>query len=635
MARNSHLRNGRQARWLAPLALFLAALGSMPSALAAPASPWPEAPYSYFASNTRLPALLSEFASGFSLGAEVAPGVEGSVNGRFSARSPGEFLSRLGAMYGFSWYVQGGVLHVDRAADQQVRSLPLPSGVGPVRQVLVDLGVVDTRFGWSELPSQGQVMVSGPPGYLARVEAALRQMPTVSERQQVSVFRLRYASADDRVIRQGERSLVQPGLARVLRGLMEGRGALKGEVLEGAMGGPGAAGAVGAAGSQPQALSTLAQASRLGEPAGEGVSPGRGEGTREGQVDGQGESAAARNGAAAAAGSGPVPPGAVSTARGDTTSPWPVAPPAGGPVSSLQVGGDARVRAPSIQTDPRLNALIIQDQPERMPLYERLIAQLDVPTPLIEIEALIIDVNSDRVRELGVNWAISGDGFSVGFGPTSGQPAQGSFGLSLAGSASTLSAAAGTRLLAQVRVLETQGDARIQSRPSVLTLDNLGALLDLSETFYVRVTGERFASVSPVTAGTSLRVTPRLIDGGQASIQMAIDIEDGQIQDRQIDTLPTVRRSTVSTQAIVRHSESLLIAGYSTDQSITAVQKVPMLGDLPVVGALFSNRSVTAQKRERLFLIRPRLVGLGMAPPAEVPGGVTGTLSGAALERIR
>ena len=139
--------------------------------------------------------------------------------------------------------------------------------------------------------------------------------------------------------------------------------------------------------------------------------------------------------------------------------------------------------------------------------------------------------------------------------------------------------------------------------------------------------GERFASVSPVTAGTSLRVTPRLIDGEQASIQMAIDIEDGQIQDRQIDTLPTVRRSTVSTQAIVRHSESLLIAGYSTDQTINALQKVPMLGDLPVVGALFSTRSVTSQKRERLFLIRPKLVGMGTAPPgpalpAETPRGL-------------
>ncbi len=594
------------------LAFCLAFFVALP-ARSAPPPPWPEAPYTYFANNVRLAALLQEFATGFSLSVNLAPGLDSSVNGRFNASSPGDFLSRLGAMYGFSWYVQSGVLHIDRLSDQQVRALPLPVGIGPVRQVLIDLGVVEPRFGWSELPSQGLVMVSGPPGYVARVEGALRQMPTVNTAQTVSVFRLRYASADDRVIQQGQRTLAQPGLARVLRQLMLGGTALSGGLQE-----PGASGEVLAPGAGPlAALPTLPQATTMG-PAGGGD---RGQPGTPGPEPGSLSPASPSTGATAAqrAPADKATAVTVAAAAATGTPPWPVAPTGYGPVANLQVGGDARVRLPSIQTDQRLNALIIQDLPERMPLYERLIAQLDVPTPLIEIEALIIDVNSERIRELGVNWAISGEGFSLGLGPTSSQPGAGTFGFSLSGSASTLSAAAGTRLLAQVRVLETQGDARIQSRPSVLTLDNLGALLDLSETFYVRVMGERFASVSPVTAGTSLRVTPRLIDGEQASIQMAIDIEDGQIQDRQIDTLPTVRRSTVSTQAIVRHSESLLIAGYSTDQAINAVQKVPMLGDLPVVGALFSTRSVTSQKRERLFLIRPKLVGMGIAPPVPVP----------------
>jgi type III secretion protein C len=301
------------------------------------------------------------------------------------------------------------------------------------------------------------------------------------------------------------------------------------------------------------------------------------------------------------------------------------------PQSSTEVAGDARVRTPSIQSDSRLNALIIQDLPERMPLYERLIAQLDVPTPLIEIEAMIIDINSERVKELGINWAVRANGVSIGLGPTSSQPGSGTFGLNYNGSSSTLSESAGVQLLAQIRVLETRGEARIQSRPSILTLENIGALLDLSETFYVRVLGERFASVSPVTAGTSLRVTPRLIEQAEAAIQMTIDIEDGQIQDRQIDSLPTVRRSTVSTQAIVRQSEALLIAGYSSDQNIDNAQKVPLLGDLPVVGALFSTRSKAVQKRERLFIIRPKVVALGSTPVASAGNDVS-RVPGWALE---
>ena len=102
--------------------------------------------------------------------------------------------------------------------------------------------------------------------------------------------------------------------------------------------------------------------------------------------------------------------------------------------------------------------------------------------------------------------------------------------------------------------------------------------------------------------------SPRLMMGESPSIQLTVDIEDGQIQDRQIDSLPTVRRSTVSTQAVVRQSETLMIAGYSSDQNIENEQKVPVLGDLPLLGALFANKSRTVQKRERLFLIRPKLV---------------------------
>jgi type III secretion protein C len=269
-----------------------------------------------------------------------------------------------------------------------------------------------------------------------------------------------------------------------------------------------------------------------------------------------------------------------------------------------------RSSGPSIQADSRLNAILVSDVPEMMPVYERLIAQLDVPSALIEIEAMIIDINTDRAREMGINWSLTSSGFSASFNGSTLQ-----IGTNGAGSG-TLPLDAGTQLLAQIRLLETRGDARIQSRPSVLTTDNIGAILDLSETFYIRVQGERTATVSPVTAGTTLKVTPRLMAGANPSIQLTVDIEDGQIQDRQIDSLPTVRRSTVSTQAVVRQSETLMIAGYSSDQNIENEQKVPVLGDLPLLGALFANKSRTVQKRERLFLIRPKLVAPASAAVA-------------------
>lgn len=509
--------------------------------------PWPASAYSYFAEGTRLETVLAEFASGFNLGLSIQPGVTGTVTGRFTTSTPTEFLSRLGGVYGFVWYTHAGVLHVSRSSDMVTRSLPIPGGgLGNVRATLTEMGVVDPRFGWGELPDHGVLMVSGPSGYVSLVDETLKQLSTGGGARQVRVFRLQHASAIDRPIVYRDQTIVQRGLASVLRTVLAGG-------AESVAGEP----ATDRPGTPISALPTLGpQAGASGASSPERAAPER------------------------------------PAARGRTSG---------------------RTGAPSIQADPRLNAILVSDVPEMMPVYERLIAQLDVPSALIEIEAMIIDINTDRARELGINWNLNAGGFSASFSGSTLQIANNSSG------SGTLPGDAGNQLVAQIRMLESRGDARIQSRPSVLTTDNIGAILDLSETFYIRVQGERTASVSPVTAGTTLKVTPRLMGGESPSIQLTVDIEDGQIQDRKIDSLPTVRRSTVSTQAVVRQSETLMIAGYSSDQNIENDQRVPLLGDLPLVGALFSTKSRTVQKRERIFLIRPKLVATAASLPPPDP----------------
>lgn len=501
--------------------------------------PWPASAYSYYAEAVRLETVLADFATGFNLGLSIQPGVTGTVSGRFTTATPTEFLNRLGGVYGFVWYTHAGVLHVSKSSDMVTRSLPIPGGgLVNVRATLTEMGVVDPRFGWGELPDHGVLMVSGPSGYVSLVDETLKQLSTGGGARQVRVFRLLHASAIDRPIMYRDQSIVQRGLASVLRSVLAG----------------GAESVAGEPAAENRPGLTVPALPTLGPLAG-----------------GAGASTPER--------AAPERP----AARGRTSG---------------------RAGAPSIQADPRLNAILVSDAPEMMPVYERLIAQLDVPSALIEIEAMIIDINTDRARELGINWNLSAGGFSASFNGSTLQIANNGSG------SGTLPGDAGNQLVAQIRMLESRGDARIQSRPSVLTTDNIGAILDLSETFYIRVQGERTASVSPVTAGTTLKVTPRLMPGESPSIQLTVDIEDGQIQDRQIDSLPTVRRSTVSTQAVVRQSETLMIAGYSSDQNILNEQKVPLLGDLPLVGALFSTTSRTVQKRERIFLIRPKLVAV-------------------------
>jgi type III secretion protein C len=264
-----------------------------------------------------------------------------------------------------------------------------------------------------------------------------------------------------------------------------------------------------------------------------------------------------------------------------------------------------------VQSDPRLNAIIIQDMPERMPLYQQLIAQLDVPTVMVEIEAMIIDVSSERASSLGVDWSGNIGKISFGFNADSGA----TLGIS------NPAVATGNPFMIQLHTLQSNGDAEIRSKPSVLTSDNIAAILDLSQTFYIRAQGERVATVTPVTAGTTLKVSPHVVQQGASTfVQLKIDIEDGQITSTQVDSLPTVNNSTVSTEATVRNGEALLIAGYSSKQDVKSRKQVPVLGELPIVGAMFANSETTLQKRDRIFLIRPKVIGLAMdATPGVAP----------------
>ena len=579
----------RKLVWLVLLATLLLGLFSPQRSAWAGPVPWTDAPYSYFARNARLETVLAEFAGSFSLSLNVSPSVSGLVNGRFTTQNPTEFITKLAGVYGFVWYTHAGTLHVSKSSDTVTRSLPAPGGgIANLRQALSDLGVLEPRFGWGELAEQKVVLVSGPPSYVNLIESTLGSLPLASNQQQVLVIRLKHASAEDRVILYRDREITTPGLARVLRDLVaSSSGASLGSIgISNEASSSIAAPLRSTSGSASDSTGTLASAAS---------------GSGSGSNNNNNNNSNNNNNRAS---------------QGNTQSSN-----QGGNRSSN--AGNNNSRGPSIQSDTRLNAIIIQDIPERLPVYEKLIAQLDVPTALIEIEAMIIDINTERARELGIRWSGRDGRTGFGFGALTPQPEAGTLSIVRGPRGANVTSGsllvdAGNYLVSQLRLLENSGDASIQSRPSVLTTDNIGALLDLSETFYVRLQGERVATVTPVTAGTTLRVTPRLIDSPTGPmVQLIVDIEDGQIQDRRVDNLPTVRRSAVSTQAIVQQNETLVIAGYTSDQNVQNNERIPVLGEIPAVGLLFSNKARTVQKRERWFMIKPRVVSMpGMAPLA-------------------
>lgn len=528
--------------------------------------PWPDAPFSYYADHQDLADVLREFAGGFSLSLQVNENVNGQVNGRFNTDTPTDFLNRLGGVYGFNWFVHAGTLHISRASEMRTETVSVDDGsISSLRQALLQMGVLDPRFGWGELPEQGLALISGPPAYIALIKRTVAALPKGDGGQQVIVFRLRHASVNDRVVRYRDTEMTTPGIATILRNLLTGSGG----------------------GANDETLSAVAAPLRDN------------------------------------------PPRITETDTG-VIQEFPTTP-------TVALNESRRLREPTVQADSRLNAVIIQDIPSRIPLYHQLIEQLDVPSTLIEIEAMIVDVNAEVVDELGVTWgARSGDTLfgqgNMSLAPSAGLPLDGGAG-PIPG---MIGLSVGNSLVARLRALEGEGDAQILSQPSILTADNLGSMIDLSETFYIQTRGERVAQVTPVTVGTSLRVTPRYIRGSnEAQVELAIDIEDGRIQDeRQIDSLPTVRKSNISTLAVVSDGQTLLIGGYNSSHESERLDKVPLLGDIPGLGVLFSSRSRSWQRRERLFLIRPRIVAIDGAHVTPAPAAEVSAAQEASMQQI-
>ncbi len=304
-------------------------------------------------------------------------------------------------------------------------------------------------------------------------------------------------------------------------------------------------------------------------------------------------------------------------------------------------GGDMGLAAPLTQDVVRiepssyLNAIIVRDVPERMAAYDALIRALDVEPQIVEIEATIIDINVDRLQKLGINWRFGSGGFGALFGngtaddtrllPIPGTSRRDNVtNITPSGQGGTISTIIGSQreFLGRITALENKGAARIVSRPQIMTLSNVEAVFDRTRTFYVRVAGREEVDLFNVTAGTVMRVNPHVFrDHDQTRIRVLVNIEDGSISPTSaVENIPIVDRASVATQGMVLDGESLLLGGMTIDADLNDETKVPLLGDIPLLGELFKFRTKQRAHTERLFLITPRLVPLASRATAMAPG---------------
>jgi type IV pilus secretin PilQ/predicted competence protein len=290
---------------------------------------------------------------------------------------------------------------------------------------------------------------------------------------------------------------------------------------------------------------------------------------------------------------------------------------------------------------PETNSLVVSDLPENLPAIEELIEELDVPAPQVMIEAYFVETNASNLKNLGIAWgddsgnlaSFQGNSALVNFPLSSGGEVLpfGTFNYSsLNTGAQTYSSSnfygnysfgilSFQELTAALKAIESTGDGQYLAKPKVLTLNNKAAEISITQNTVVQFETKQFTgsgylgqqSSTPIRqmTGITLWVTPQVNDSDMITLTIApeISVPAASTYFPSQNVLDTERRA-ISTTVRVKNGSTVLIGGLLNNQDSNTVRKVPILGHLPIIGALFTSTSKTSSERELLIFITPHLV---------------------------
>jgi type IV pilus assembly protein PilQ len=289
-----------------------------------------------------------------------------------------------------------------------------------------------------------------------------------------------------------------------------------------------------------------------------------------------------------------------------------------------------------IIVDERTNTLLISEVRDKLDLLEKLISVVDTPTPQVSIEARVVEASATFVRNLGIQWGFRGiadqfygnatnlqfpnsiniDGAMIPQGTVTkgiGGPLGGyavnlpapafnsALGFSFANVLDTF------RVDIALSALETGGDGKIISRPSVVTQNNQQAEIIQGRQIPVQTVANFTVTTRYVNAALELRATPQITAEG--TIIMNIEIQNNAADFANlVNGIPPITMQSAKTTVMVPDGGTTVIGGiYRTEDSVTR-ERVPFLHQIPILGSIFKNFARTKQSRELLIFITPRII---------------------------
>ncbi|KYQ75423.1 type II secretion system protein GspD [Enterobacter sp. SENG-6] len=284
----------------------------------------------------------------------------------------------------------------------------------------------------------------------------------------------------------------------------------------------------------------------------------------------------------------------------------------------------------SITADEQTNSLVVTADQGILQQLDEVIAKLDIRRAQVLVEAIIVEVQDGKGLNLGVQWANKNVGgqqftktglpifnaaqgineFKAKGGMTSDNPAYDLFSNYNGLAAGFFNGDWGVLLTA----LNTDNKNDILSTPSIVTLDNKEAAFNVGQDVPVlsgsqTTSGDNiYSTVERKTVGTKLKVTPQINEGDSVLMEIEQEVSSVDTSATSSSLGPTFNTRTIQNAVLVKSGETVVLGGLMDDASKQEVSKVPLLGDIPLIGQLFRYTSNEKSKRNLMVFIRPTII---------------------------
>jgi general secretion pathway protein D len=314
---------------------------------------------------------------------------------------------------------------------------------------------------------------------------------------------------------------------------------------------------------------------------------------------------------------------------------------AAGPGGANPAAGNPQLAAEKnamVWADPQNNALVITAPPKIMHAVMEIVDKLDIRRPQVLVEAIIADIDFDKDAELGVNWAAFINGSNVPAGAFV-SPVGGTSIVDLAGAIQNPASATttllqgttlgigriggtnGTNFAAVLRAIRADTDDNVIATPTAVTMDNQEAELKVAQevpfitgqytannTAVVGGAVNPFQTIQREEVGTILKITPTISPEGNA-VMLKISIESSTIGQKPAGAVDLVtNKRTVSTTVMIDDGGIVVLGGLTEDNTTKGENRVPFLGQIPILGYLFKTRNESNTKNNLMIFLRPKIL---------------------------